>query len=142
MEKTLYLLMQIAFSNFGNVSGSVWTNVLENMLDYLRTSYKRADTITVGKATCICLCCYIRDPQGMEILLSHRLQGLWDCIIDDHLKYNSRTEKKIACISKLFIYLVLLNFMMNYSHRPVIKDKFIHILKAVCIIMYYIYEKE
>jgi hypothetical protein len=62
MEKTLYLLMQIAFSNFGNVSGSVWTNVLENMLDYLRTSYKRADTITVGKATCICLCCYIRDP--------------------------------------------------------------------------------
>lgn len=31
--------------------------------------------------------------------------------------------------------------MAKYSHRPIIKDKFPAMLKSVCTIMYFIYEK-
>lgn len=65
MEKTLYLLMQISFSNFQLVSSKFWEGVLEKMVEYMRVNYVRQDTITIGKATCICLACYIQNPQGV-----------------------------------------------------------------------------
>lgn len=65
MEKTLYMMLQIAFSNFNLVLGTTWMRILDRMIEYMRVYYKTNDTITVGKATCICLCCYLQDPEGM-----------------------------------------------------------------------------
>lgn len=132
MEKAMYLILQIAFDNFKLVSPHTWMRVLERMIEYMRVYYKTNDTITVGKAVCICLCCYVQDPEGMENYLDNRLEGLWDCILDDQLKYNSKTEKKILCI-------LLLNLVTKHSHRNVIKDKFIKIIQTCCIVMYYLY---
>lgn len=90
------------------------------------------DTITVGKAVCICLCCYAEDPNGVSNYLGNRNEGFWDCVLDDQLKYNSETEKKIFCI-------LLCNLMMKHSSQKTINDKFDSILRSVCIILYYIY---
>lgn len=62
------------------------------------------------------------------------MEVLWDCILDDQLKYSTVAEKKIICI-------LLTRLLGEHFSRPVIKDKFIPILTTVCIIMYYIYEK-
>lgn len=57
--------MQIAFSNFNLVASHTWIRVLEKMIDYMRLNYVMQDTFTIGKATCICLCCYIQNPNGV-----------------------------------------------------------------------------
>jgi len=98
MEKVLYLLLQIVFANFRLVTPDLWIKVLESMVEYMRLNYVMQDTITIGKATCICLGCFIQDPDGVENFLQTRMEGLWDCILDDQLKFSSATEKKIVCL--------------------------------------------
>ncbi len=31
----------------------------------MRAHYVMQDTITIGKASVICLCCYLQDPEGV-----------------------------------------------------------------------------
>lgn len=100
----------------------------------MKNNYVMQDTITIGKASVICLCCYLQDPEGVQNYLQSRMEGLWDCILDDQLKYSSTAEKKLVC-------LLLDKIIMQYSNRPTIKDKFPSILKAICIVLYYNYEK-
>jgi hypothetical protein len=98
MEKALYLIMQIAFSNFMLVSGVTWVKVLEQMIYYMKENYSPINTRTIGKASCICLCCYIQDPEGIESYLGGRREGLWDCVLDDSNKYSTVAERKVVCI--------------------------------------------
>ena len=99
MEKCLYLILQICYSHFNNVSGNAWLLVIDEMIDYLRVHYVRQDTLTVGKSVAICLCCYTQDLEGFEEYLGKRMEGLWDCIVEDELKYSTKTEKKIVAYS-------------------------------------------
>ena len=142
MEKTLYLLLQIAYSNFNQIKPQTWVNIFQKILNFLKNNYVMRDTVTVGKAVCICLCCYAEDPIGVSNYLGTRNEGFWDCVLDDQLKYNSETEKKIFCIGKFIANLVLCNLMMKSSSLKIINDKFDIILRSVCIIMYYIYQKK
>lgn len=59
------------------------------MLGFLRNNYVLNDNLTIGKAVCICLCCFIQDPEGATAYLGNRNQGFWDCVLDDQLKYSS-----------------------------------------------------
>lgn len=67
-------------------------------------------------------------------MLGNRMEGLWDCILDDQLKYSTTAEKRLTCI-------LLTRLLGEHNSEPFIKEKFIIILRTVCIIMYYLYEK-
>lgn len=62
------------------------------------------------------------------------MEGFWDCILSDQLKYSTIAEKRTVCI-------LLTRLLGEHFSKTVITDKQISILRTVCIIMYYIYEK-
>lgn len=139
MEKSLYLILQVSFCNFAKVSSNTWLAVATEMIDFIKENYVRQDTITIGKCVAICLCCYSEDPVGFEEFLGTRLEGLWDCIIEDELKYATKTEKKIVSLSKPSLKIELLKLFSSVPARPVVINKVIPILKCVTTLIYYLY---
>ena len=73
--------------NFDEVAGRTWITAIDELVDYMRLNYVRQNTKIVGKAAIICLCCYVKNPQGLEDYLGTRMEGLWDIFIEDERKY-------------------------------------------------------
>ena len=61
------------------------------MVDFLAKNYIKQSSIVIGKATVLSFCIYHRNPQRVEEHLGHRIDGLWDCAMEDYQKYPTTT---------------------------------------------------